>query len=236
MDTHWIHINYNNITILESSVFSLPSTIDLIKNLKNRENNKENLKESDYNLIVTSILPYYLDYNRGWRLGSEVWNADPSTAVKKTDFIYHKINGHGITYPKRPIGHPIPTHLYEGKNRWAVSWSKLIGDQVFNECEGLSFVNGKLWVICNIGFYFCIFRFDLSQYNYPDSSGTFDHFSPLNLNGWTEQQFDAHKIKYISESVSPTRDVIQVIQWRLDNPSHYTWIHDMLVYIANNPV
>ena len=233
-----IKIESNNnllLTILESSVFNRVDIRDLINNLKNRENNKENLTESDYNLIVTSIIPYYISYTRGWISGPEVWNNDPSTARKKTDFVWFKINGHGINYPNMPVGFPLPTHLYEGKKRWVQSWANLMKDQVFNECEGLA-LNGKIWVICNIGFEFCIFRFDLSRFSYPYASDTFDHFEPLNLNNWTEQQFDSKKIKYISESISPTQDLIRVIQWRLDKPEHYQWIHDMLRYIANNPV
>ena len=122
IDTHGIHINYNNITILESSVFNLQSTLDLINNLKNRQNNKDKLRESDYNFIVSSILPYYLNYNMGWRIGSEVWNEDSTTAKKKTDYIFYKINGHGITYAGRPTGYPIPTHLHEGKTRVFHLW------------------------------------------------------------------------------------------------------------------
>lgn len=198
MDSYPIYRYYNNITILECSLLNRADIRDLINNLKTRENNKENLTESDYNLIVTSIIPHYLSYIRGWISGPEVWNNDPSTARKKTDFLWFKINGHhGIQYPNKTVGFPLPTHLYEGKKRWVKSWANLMKDQAFNECEGLA-LNGKIWVICNIGFEFCIFRFDLSRFSYPYTNEIFDHFEPLNLNGWTEQQFTREGIKYIA--------------------------------------
>ena len=226
--------SYNNITVHLCSVFNLPAIIDLIKNLKVRQDNKESLKESDYNLIVSSILPYYLTCPN-WIMGAEGWNQDGSVANRRSDIVWYKVNGHGIMRPNRSIGYPLATHLYEGKKRWAKTWPELIGQQVFQECEGLC-VDGKIWVICNIGFEFCVFRFDLNRFSYPGASSTFDHFEPLNLNNWTENDFYARKIKIIPESVSDYDDVIQVIQWRLDNPTHHQYIHDMLVYIANNNV
>lgn len=62
----------------------------------------------------------------------------------------------------------------------------------------------------------CIFRYDESRYVYPGfGSDNFDHFSPLNLNGFffkIEHDLYMRNIKYISESINPTTDIIQVIQ------------------------
>jgi hypothetical protein len=111
-----------------------------------------------------------------------------------------------------------------------------MGDQVFQECEGLVYKGDKLWVIAQIGFQLCVFRFDLNKYLFPGSSGVFDHFSPLNLNEWTDTDLDARGIKHITESVDHYRDVLQVIQWELDNPAHYPHIHAMLLWISQNEV
>lgn len=61
----------NNITIIQSSVFNLQRITDLINNLKTRQDNKERLTESDYNLIMAAILPYYFAYNNQWIIGPE---------------------------------------------------------------------------------------------------------------------------------------------------------------------
>ena len=50
-------------------------------------------------------------------MGSEGWNKDPSLANRKTDFVWYKVNGHGILRPNKPIGYTLATHLYEGKKR-----------------------------------------------------------------------------------------------------------------------
>lgn len=58
----------------------------------------------------------------------------------------------------------------------------------------------------------CIFKYDISRFAYPGSSGTFDHFSPLNLNYYTPDQLNALGIKHVTESVDLNTDVVQVIK------------------------
>lgn len=237
--TNPICIYNNNVNLIKSSVFNLPRITSLIDYIKARETNKEALTESDYNLIMTSIIPYYFNYNNGWILGGEVWNRDLSVKRGRIDFVVFWINGNNFTYPGKPIGYPLPYAMYEGKRRYGKTWISLIGDQVYKECEGAGTINGKIWVICQIGFEMCIFRYDESRYVYPGfGSDNFDHFSPLNLNGFffLNRTWFMRNIKYISESINPTTDIIQVIQWRLDNRAHYQWIHDMFVYITQNKV
>lgn len=171
----------------------------------------------------------------GFISGPEVWNKDLSLASKKTDMVWFLVNKFGIDVPNYARGYPVPTHMHEGKAWGKVSLQVLIDDQVFKEAEGLC-VNNKIWVICNRGLEICIFRFDLTRFVYPGASSTFDHFQALNLNNWSEEIFNKKGIKVVVESIDATTDVIQVIQWRLDNRKHHRYIHDMLVYIANNGV
>ena len=92
---------------------------------------------------------------------------------------------------------------------------------------------GKLWVIGQIGFYVCIFRFDVTDYYYSD---WFTNFSPLNLRNLNEHDLDYLEVQYITESISNHIDVIQVIQWDLREKAHHEYINEMLEYIAtNNP-
>lgn len=49
--------------------------------------------------------------------------------------------------------------------------------QAFEVCEGLAYKNDKIWLIGQIGFEMCVFRFDLRNYVYLGNPDTFDHFS-----------------------------------------------------------
>lgn len=111
-----------------------------------------------------------------------------------------------------------------------------MSDQVFAECEGLVFNNGRIWAIAHIGFEMCVFRFDLNNYVYPGNDDTFDHFCPLNLNGWNYAQLDARGIKHITDPHGPNMRITHVIRWELDNFVHKQQIHRMLEYIASNNV
>lgn len=85
--------------------------------------------------------------------------------------------------------------------------------QAFEICEGLAYKNDKIWLRGQIGFEMCVFRFDLRNYVYLGNPDTFDHFSPLNLNGRADVDLDAIDIKHITLSTGPTTDVTHVIQW-----------------------
>ena len=52
------------------SVFELDNIKALINNIRTRQDNGDDLTESDYNLITGAILPYYFSYNIGWIIGA----------------------------------------------------------------------------------------------------------------------------------------------------------------------
>jgi hypothetical protein len=64
-------------------------------------------------------------------------------------------------------------------------------------------------------------------------SKTFANFSPLNLERFDDADLDYLNILHVTESVNYI-DILQVIQWRLDDKDHYRYIHNMLVHISNN--
>lgn len=110
----------------------------------------------------------------------------------------------------------------------------LCKDQLWNQADSLKNEDGRLWVIGQIGFYVCIFRFDVLKYQ---ESEWFRNFSPLNLNNLSPEDLDKLKILHITESVdNSTRDLTMVIQWDLRKQNQYKYIDEMLSYIVrNNP-
>jgi hypothetical protein len=123
--------------------------------------------------------------------------------------------------------------MYECKNMGAIPWQKLAKDQLWDQANSLieDYHHGKLWVIGQIGFSICFFRFNLFEYKYSD---WFTNFSPLNLHNFSPEQLNYLKIKHITESIDSDTDVVQVIEWRLDNWNHHNYIHEMFQYILNN--
>lgn len=195
----------------------------LIDNLKRRQNN-EKLFESDYFRVMGAILPHYFTYNRNYTISPEIW----SEGERKSDFVVAKTylgRGDNLDY-----GHSIPVVMVESKNRGAIPWKDLAKDKFWNQTDCLKNDDGRLWIIGQIGFTICFIRFDLLNYT---NSEWFRNFSPLNLKNFNEDDLDYLEIKYISESID-NNNILQVIEWKLDEPSHYQYIHEMFEHILNN--
>ena len=228
-----IHKHLKNINInMMRSVFELNNIKAYITNIRTRQDNHEDLTESDYNLIATAILPHYFPYNLGWIIGAEVWNIDPSVKAGRADFVVLSIDDGTMRDP----GDTLPYVVYEGKKHEAETWGKLLRKQLFNECEGLIIRSNKIWAIGQIGLEICVFRFDLDNYKVPGRDFTYEHFSPLNLNNWSPAQLDARHINHITWNYDNNERITHVIRWELDNPAHQREIHRMLEYIARNNV
>lgn len=211
---------------MPNSIFNNITIKALIEELKNRQNNHEHLFESDYSLILGAILPHYFKFNNNVVISPEMWSNDK----RRSDYVASKINVNRNAIV--PYGHATPLLMAECKKRWAISWANLVKDQLWNQADSLKNAENKLWVIGLIGFEICVFKFDLLNYNW---SNTFTNFSPVNLNNFSIEDLDELEIKHVSESIGRI-DVIQVIQWRLDDNTHHIYIHNMLDYISkNNP-
>lgn len=195
-----------------------------ISNIIEKHTNKEKLFESGYSAILDAILKHCFK-DTAWVIASEYWSNDKG----RSDFVVF------LPYidqsPNIRYGEPIPKLMCEYKSPYAIPWKDLVKEQLWNQASSICEDHrGKLWVIGQIGFYICIFRFDLTEYM---DSDWFTNFSPLNLNGWSEEDLGELGIKYITESING-KDIIQVIQWDLREKYQYDYIHKMLVHITEN--
>lgn len=198
----------------------------MIGDLKTRQRQHENLFESDFTRVMAAILPHYFVYDQGWVIAPEIWSDDK----RRSDFVVSVVNT--LRHGRIPYGHSIPKVMVEGKAPSAIPWSKLCKDQLWDQADSLKNDDGKLWVIGQIGYYVCIFRFDVLNYR---ESEWFRNFSPLNLHRFSPEDLDELEIKHITESVdNNTRDVTMVIQWDLRQEDQYKYIHEMLSYIVTN--
>jgi hypothetical protein len=73
------------------------------------------------------------------------------------------------------------------------------------------------------------FRFDVINNN---GSYYFNYFEVLNIRNYKDEDLDYPGIKHITESIGDS-DITQVIEWQLDDPEHYEYIHEMFVYTWN---
>lgn len=121
--------------------------------------------------------------------------------------------------------------MVECKNKGAISWWSLCKDQLWEEAVSIRNSNSRAWVVANIGFEICFFRFDQLDYDY--SSDWFTNFSPLNIRNFDEDDLQYLGLEPIIEDIDGV-NVIQVIKWRLDNPSHRFYIDEMFLHIKNN--
>lgn len=210
-------------------VFDAELVTALIDDLKRRYDNRELLFESDYSRIMAAILPYYYPYGLNFTIAPEIWAEDrvkPDFTVCITELSRNGSVGYG---------HSTPVLMVECKKRGAVSWWVLVKDQLWNQADALKNDRGRLWVVAQIDLVICFFHFDVLNHTYPDYD-TYRNFSPLNLNNFDEEDRRNLGIGYLAESVSSDRNVIQVIQWRLDDPAHQRYLHDMFDHITrHNP-
>lgn len=155
--------------------------IAMIRNLQTRQREHEKLFESDFTRVMGAILPHYFVYVQGWVIAPEIWSDDK----RRSDFVICLVNLiHGII---PPYGHSIPKVMVEGKLPSAIPWNKLCKDQLWYQADSLKNDEGKLWVIGQIGYYVCIFRFDVNNYI---ESEWFKNFSPLNLHNFSPEDLD----------------------------------------------
>ena len=148
---------YNNINVLQSTVFNLPGVKALIYNTQQRLNAGHTL-ESDFTRIMFLIMRSfeYKDNNNlipHWvvRFIPEVWTEDQYNGRRRCDGLLYRLNN---LEGSRGYGTHDNKILFEGKNHTAVSWWVLLNTQLWNMAD--SFKNqsstGNLWVIGLIGF------------------------------------------------------------------------------------
>jgi len=137
----------------------------MINNLKAKVRDKRPLLECDYSRITSVILPYFFPYSRNWCISPE-WVA---TENHKPDYTVFTVN--------LQSGICSPYLIVEVKNRVAISWWRLMRNQLWDQAVNLKQGNGKLLVIGQIGFEICFFEFDLAKY--PSSSGDYTNFTPI---------------------------------------------------------
>ena len=215
-----VKINYNNLTKIESngSPFDKWPWIKYhIANLKQQESRGVILKEADYNRIMFALFPYYCNFRDSWIIAPESWSQDPFAVNKRCDAAISKILAPDANLSTRIV--------YEGKARTAISWWRLLREQVWDEADGLKRQNGTVWVICNIGFEVCFFEFDILRWQ---DTGDYTNFSPLNIRGFDQGGLQLRGIDYLEQD-----GVIKVIKWRLDDLSHFEYIDELLDYVFN---
>ena len=212
--------------LLLSSAFNSVYVTAYITNITERHKEKNKLFESDFSALLAAILPHYFEYTKGWVIAPEIWSNDK----RKSDLVVFLPNT--IQNSRLRYGEPVPHLMCESKLPSGIPWKDLVKEQLWNQASTVSEdYGGKLWVIGQIGFFICIFRFDLVKYN---DSLWFTNFSPLNINNFTEQDLDYLEIKYIMESNSNNENILQVIQWDLRETSQYRYIDEMLLHITRN--
>lgn len=214
---------------MQCSVFNLPLIRALIAHLQSRVRNPYHpLKESDFSKLMFAILPYYFKYINNYTISPEMWNDNFWNRIGRSDGIVALTNL-DINDPK--YGCPLAKVMYECKNKSRISWTRLCDNQLWEQADANKNNHGRLWVIGQIGFKVCVFKFDVL--NQRNRNNPFEHFTPLNLNNFTRQDLDFLGIKYQYETIN-NRDNILAISLRLDDQDHYHFIHDMLDFISKN--
>lgn len=177
--------------------------------------------------MLAAILPHYFKETDGWIIAPEI----RANGKRKSDFVVFLPDI--LPNSNWSYGTPVPRLMCESKLPSAIPWEKLVKEQLWDQATAVSEdFDGKLWVIAQIGFYVCVYRFDLTDYG---DSDWFTNFSPLNLRYFNERDLDYLEIKYVVESIN-NEDVIQVIKWDLRESTHHQYIDEMLAHIAiNNP-
>jgi len=192
---------------------------------KLKENIREGFRtrECDYSVIMSLALSQYFKLNNFWCIA-------PEFALQENyhpDYLVSYIN------TNRNNNYGVLTYwlLAEIKNHGAISWWNLMQNQLWNQADAAKNAAGKFWVIGQIGFEVCFFKFDVL--NYPSHSDKYTNFEALNLNNLTTIDLDLLNAKYLTESNPGTSD-IRVIKWRWDNPDHHVYIEAMFNHVSSN--
>ena len=182
----------------------------LIHAAKEKQNNASN---RDYQKIIIAMMSYHLNgenliffpqYSRGGTTTGNYLLSSVETDVNKD---YGKLDTKAIYTAKKPESYTWGHYLQE---LWPIA----------NTHKNL---DNRLWVVVNLGFDFCVFRFDTLNYA---NRGPYSNFSPLNLAGWSKAELDKAHIKYLTLPANP--EIITVIKWRLDNKDHESSIFYMM--------
>lgn len=208
-------------------LFNTPVVNAMVSNLKEKNLRKES-READFVALIAAILPYYFAHDR-YIITPETWGTDEDERNKRIDFVVSQISLSQT--PNYVYGQPIPNLIVECKNTIAISWWKLCKDQLWDEASSVKNVEGKMWVIANIGFKICFFHFDVTDYT--NGSDDFVNFSPLNLRNLSAEDLEYMDIKPVFDSVNGQ---IKVIAWDIVNLDHQDFIQEMFLHIRNNPV
>ena len=200
-----------------------PTLIAYITKLKSDKDNNVPLRECDYSKMISLLLPQFFHLRNNWCIAPEFCLPDRLSA----DYLVSLIN----IIPGLGYGNSINRLVVETKNRIAISWWRLLKDQLYNQCENAS-VNGKIWAAGLIGFEICFFLFDVTKF--PSVSGDYTGFHALNLNNLTRADLKFLDVKYLTELDNNGNSEIRVIKWRLDDPSHHDYILEMIQYISQH--
>lgn len=244
-------VSEHSIIPLQANVFNSPDVLAVINYLKARHNDKIKQFEADYSRLSSMILPYYFEYHRGWYISPEQWwgeNHHPDYSVSKVDLKDEIEQGRALPYLfwelKRSNedddfkGDPDP--VKDGKFTkkpvkvtTKYSWKQIL-NQMWNQCDAANMEtngNGKMWAIGQRGFEICFFKFDLLEFE----DSIYTNFEPLNLEGWPIYLFNVFEIALETE-ILENREEIRVIRWRLDNPLHHIYIHNMFMFVLGHPL
>ena len=191
--------------------------------LKSQTNDGYNTRECDYYKIMALALPQFFNYINNWCLVSEynlAGNYSP-------DYLVSIIN---IT-PVLDYGSTSDLLSCEIQNHAAVSWWVIMKDQLWDQTDAAKHEDGTFWVVAQIGFKICFFRFNVN--GCPSSSDIYTNFSFLNLYNFTIDDLIDLKIKYITETTNSVIS-IRVIKWRWDDQNQLKYIEAMFNHINNN--
>ena len=179
---------------------------------KQKSNNASN---RDYQNIITAMMSYHLNgenlifipqYSRGGTTTGNYLLYSVETDVNKD---YGKLVTKAIYTAKKPESYTWGHYLQE---LWPVANIHKNSDN-------------RLWLVLNLGFEVCVFKFDTLNYSH---RGPYSNFSPLNLGHWSKAELDKLHIKYLTLPSNP--DIITVIKWRLDNKDN----EDSILYMMEN--
>lgn len=219
----------SNINIIRSSVFDLDRIKATIHDTQKKCSDGHTL-EADFTRIMFLLLPFFLTYNPNFVFIPEVWVEHQNNGLKRCDGLAYVVRTQaGVGY-----GTQDNKIVYEGKNRFAISWRALLSDQLWSQADSFR-QNGKIWVIASIGFEMCVFTYDVLKYT--DRGEDYRNFNPVRPNScitWTPKDFEWIDAEVITAPNNP--NLITVIKWKLNDPAHHPFIHDILHHIStNNP-
>lgn len=200
----------------------------LIERLQHKVGNWQDIKESDFSQIMFSIIPYYYKYQNNYTFSPEMWDSNPFNRRNRSDGLVIQPVIRRDT--RMPYGFSNVLVMYECKSHTATTWNKLAKDQLWEQADSNKNIDGKLWVIGQIGFEVCVFRFDVLNY---EDREDFTHFCPLNLMNLSEDDLNYLDALPVVENIGNNR-VIQAIKWKLNDVGHHGYIHGMLDYISKN--